>query len=299
MKRTIVIASLVVILSSCSAGQEKQPTLAPTANGSSQLQTTQPSMAPEPKLTLADRKQMANTFAFANQDGSQLIYPLIGQNVTTPLESFKKAIGENGQVYELAYVGEQKAGTSDSGRQTAENFANVHGIIFDVKNGPAKANQTYYLTKEEIIPVESLQTYSSEQTEVSDKQEIARIEAAKDRKVKQAWVIGSGASFKIEIVEFERVGDSMLASVVLVKKDNLAFHDFEAKYNEYSTWRVDDGGKMMPKLFHVMFVAKSAEGDVIGLAWAGAEAEDELLLFENGTKLDSLDEGASRYWSPM
>ena len=52
-------------------------------------------------------------------------------------------------------------------------------------------------------------------------------------------------------------GDAMLASIALVAGDKVIFKDF-AQFDQYSTWRVDDGA-INPDMFRILFCGRKGE----------------------------------------
>jgi hypothetical protein len=126
------------------------------------------------------------------------------------------------------------------------------------------------------------------------------IEKIKGRKVKSSWEIGVvGLEKTIYLILFERENDDMLASIVMKTPRKFVFKDYPAKYNESSTWRVDDGGSIYPDLFSILFASQTESGIVLGIKWAGAEGEVTTIFVENGDKFEDLNIGTSRYTSPI
>lgn len=126
------------------------------------------------------------------------------------------------------------------------------------------------------------------------------IEKIKNRNVKSGWEIGVvGTDRTIYLILFERENDDMLASIVMKTPTKFVFKDYPAKYNESSTWRVDDGGSVYPELFSILFASETKTGIVLAIKWAGAEGENTTLFIENGDKFEELNIGTSRYTSPL
>jgi len=102
------------------------------------------------------------------------------------------------------------------------------------------------------------------------------------------------------IVVFEPEGDNVLMSIVLKEDSDLKFIDYPATYDGYSAWRVDDGGKIDPELFSILFTTPTKEGLLIVMGWAGAEGENTFFLLEKAGTLSKLPLEIyryCRYWS--
>lgn len=48
--------------------------------------------------------------------------------------------------------------------------------------------------------------------------------------------------------------------------------------DEYSVWRVDDGGEVMPEMFSILFAAETLNGPLLGLNWWGSEGVNTFFL---------------------
>ena len=101
------------------------------------------------------------------------------------------------------------------------------------------------------------------------------------------------------IVVFEPEGNNLLMSIGLKTADGIKLKDYPVVSDGQSAWRVDDGGKIDPKLFSILFAAPTNEGLLIVVSWAGAEGENILLLLEKADALNLLPWEVSRYWSPL
>ncbi|ANY68418.1 hypothetical protein BBD42_19535 [Paenibacillus sp. BIHB 4019] len=241
-----------------------------------------------------------SAFGFADEAGKQLLAsPTEGGS--EQWASFNLAVGHNGQLLKIKYNNEQKATEADNGRQTAQNFANQQGQLFEVVEGKAVPNETYFLTDDQSVKPEMLLSIADKRSGQAADDVKAAIAKSKNRSVEKLWPleeIGTAGN-ALYLVQFERQGKDMLASLALQTADGFIFQDYPAEFNESSTWRVDDGGEVMPEMFSFLFAAKTAEGIVLGVKWMGAEGENVSFLSEHDGKLAELDISYGRYMSPV
>jgi hypothetical protein len=104
---------------------------------------------------------------------------------------------------------------------------------------------------------------------------------------------------RIVLGEFERSGENALASVVLLDRDRVLFADYPATFRAdgQDLWRVDDGGKLSPAGFQVVFVAQDGQQCGLALSWAGTEGRS-LAVFLSGSG-SALDRVIDDYWYQM
>ncbi|WP_338552140.1 hypothetical protein [Paenibacillus sp. KS-LC4] len=238
-------------------------------------------------------------FGFAAEDGKQLLASQ-AEGSSEQWSSFDLAIGHNGQLLKIKYNKEQKATEADNGRQTAQNFANQQGQLFEVVEGQAEPNETYYLIAAQSVKPEMLLSITDQRSRQAAADVKAAIAKSKNRGVEKLWPledIGQEGN-TLYLVQFERQGKEMLASLALQTADGFVFQDYPAEFNESSTWRVDDGGEVMPEMFSFLFAAKTAEGIVLGVKWMGAEGENVSILSEKDGKFSELALSYGRYMSP-
>ncbi|ASS65527.1 MULTISPECIES: hypothetical protein [unclassified Paenibacillus] len=247
---------------------------------------------------------MSPYFSFADETGTKLmIVPDIrGEIDPDVLSSIKTAAGAGGKTLPVSYAGVEQGDEKDNGRQTASNFVHMKGYVFQVEQGTAQPNATYYMLRgraapEAFIPVEDKKDAKP------DAALLKAIAQQKKRKVDQAWTIGrigrNGNAMDLLLIQFARDQKSMLASLVLVPEESKPLYkDFPADYDENSTWTVDDGGSMSPESFSLRFVARTGEGMVLGMEWNAAEGSNSFLLQADSGKLADLGISGGRYMSP-
>lgn len=250
--------------------------------------------------------QIENIFAFGDESGKRLI-TLGYENgvVLSNPEAFNLAIGNNGEIYHIKFVKQQQANSMDTLRQTIYNFDNMAGYIFEAVEGKFALNKTYLLAMDSKLNrnafIQLISTRDMESKTTSYKQAgletIKKVEEIKNRKVTKSSLISKTVdNTQICLFVFERKEDDMLASIAYINEDKVIFRDYPAKYDELSTWRVDAGDE--PGLFEVLFLAKSDEGLLLGITWAGPEGENIFVLKEKEGVFEETDLISGRYWAP-
>ncbi|MCQ6559330.1 hypothetical protein [Paenibacillus mendelii] len=319
MRKGWILLLLITVVAALIGGCSKDNTKKDPSSGTNNEQQAQDSISNTTESTPDDEPQANNglesganqlldmtviqsgTFGFADQTGKRILAS-VEESDRGQLESMHTAIGNSGQVVTVRYVSSQEAGENDNGRQTAQNFDNQAGELFEVQDGTAKPNETYFLisgaelNQKALLPV----TDSREDQVPVDDSVKEEMKKSKNRDVQNVWqvaVIGEGQP--IYLVQFERQGDEMLASLAIKTEKGLVFQDYPAKYDENSTWRVDDGGLVSPEMFSFLFAAKTADGLLIGVKWMGAEGENVSFLSQSGNTFHELDKQYGRYMSPI
>ena len=245
-------------------------------------------------------------FGFAGMDGDRLLIQCYegGETEDDP-EQYTLAIGPYGITARISYSGWQDESGENNYRDTAENFDNLPGYVFQAVDSRLLTGETYCLTTTGVLDSALVPLVSPARdpdgffinpgldVDVTD-----RIAALKSRGVvwaSQLALTEEGAG--IALVLFEREGDDMLFSIVYIEDDKTVFWDCPAVYDEMSTWRVDmgdDPGELAP-----LFLARLENGLVLVLTWGAPEGEGIVVLYEDGGEfVDRYDYGYSRYWSP-
>jgi hypothetical protein len=249
------------------------------------------------------------TFGFSNTDGTKLLvdYP---QEQESKWSQLNIAVGHKGQRLKIKFKGKQKEAEGSNGRQTAYNFDNLPGLIYEVTEGKAEPNETYFIVKDSALTdrmLVELKSINKEKVTTKMKSEIAKL---KKRAVKNVWPLENIKGIgKLYLVEFKPKGNNMLASIVLKTTEGWVFKDYPTKFKDYSAWRVDDGGMITPDMFNFTFAARTSQGFVIGVQWMGPEGEStsfleftETIKRKNGkkAKLSELDKvHYGRYMMPI
>jgi len=274
-------------------GPENDQTSDAGSEGTGTQEPEQQEKAPDKRLPLLDTTKLENTYGFADKTGK---YILSFENMD--VADLDKAIGKDGRPLNIKFVKKQPQGSRDDGSQSANNFNNVQGLLYEVVGGNAQPNETYYLVNSDNFNVASLLQVKPEVKEGADVAVKKKIEETKAQKIDKIWKMASIAPERdVYLVQFQKQGKKITASLVLVEGEGIASKDFTADYDPISTWRVDDGGEIVPEMFSFLFAASSPEGIVLGVAWAGAEGENGYIFKQSGNELVDLNITAGRYMS--
>ncbi|MFD0712773.1 hypothetical protein [Paenibacillus sp. GCM10027626] len=245
-------------------------------------------------------------FAFADESGTKLLTTNndgAANEDQDKLKGLNRAIGAGGQIVSVRYIGAQQATDQDNGRQTAGNFANLAGDLFELTEGQAEANETYFLLPDAVLPKEALLTVTVKSDRTVDAAITKQIEKQKERKIESIWAIaevGEEHPRTIYVMQFVRQDNDMLASLAVERQDGtLLFQDYPAEYDEFSTWRVDDGGEISEGMFSILLAAKTGSGLLLGVKWMGAEGENVFFLQQQEDKLQDIGLRDGRYMSPI
>ncbi|KAI7253430.1 hypothetical protein KC345_g11374, partial [Hortaea werneckii] len=210
------------------------------------------------------------------------------------------------QVLTVKFEKWQAGSDNSNGRELANNIANLPGYLYTVENGAAEPDETYYLADSAIFPPDSLlkvQPAGAETQPLAAGDPVRKsIAAAKQREIQSAWKLaGLSPERELYLVQFVRQDKDMLFSLVLWEDGKLSFKDYPAviQNDEYSVWRIDDGGEVSPQMFSLLFAAQSADGLLLGLNWWGAEGVNSFFLSQTGNAFKELDIQYGRYTSPM
>ncbi|WP_334071329.1 hypothetical protein [Paenibacillus sp. A14] len=322
MKKWIIATMLTSLLTSltlgCSnqsgdSGTGKEEEAKPTVESPLRINsgTNAPTNAPDDHLDekkhFADIKNLSPLFGFANADGSQIIVTGQKAGLEASLSKYGNMIGEGGKTYGVRFAKRQKGSEQSNGRDTANNFANLEGYIFDVIDGKAAPNETYYVVNQQDFDLQSLleitspvQTGADAEHEAEEETLMENISLMRDRDVAQMWTLaGIGSGRKLYLVRFEDKGKDRLFSIALFNGENFLFRDYPAvAEDDTSVWRVDDGGEVSPDMFPLLLAAETKQGLLLGMSWWGAEGVDSFFLLEDGENLGELDIKYGRYTSP-
>ncbi|WP_410767903.1 hypothetical protein [Fontibacillus sp. BL9] len=258
---------------------------------------------------IVDPNKLSNLFGFANPNGSQIIVTGQKSGLESSLSEYGNMIGEGGKTYDVRFVKWQKGTEQSNGRDTANNFANLEGYIFEVIDGKATPNETYYVVNEQDFDLEALlkltspmQTETVTDAELEDEETLMEnISLMRDRDVAQIWTLADigGSERKLYLVRFENKDKDRLFSIVLFNGVDFLFRDYPAIANDdISVWRVDDGGEVSPDMFSLLLAAETEQGLLLGLSWWGAEGINSFFLLEDGGNFEELDIKYGRYTSP-
>lgn len=290
---------IVLMLVGCSGNNSPSPTLPPSA---------EPSPTPNMQQTEAylDPEKLKVNFGFADAEGRNILVTGHEKGLDQEMAQFNEAIGDQGKVLKIKFKKWQDGTSDNNGREMAHNFVNLAGYLYTVEEGSAIPDETYYLTDRADFNADSL--ISIEPVELKQAAAVVeesareRITASKNREIQQIWKLADlSKDRQLYLVQFVRLDQDMLFSFVMEDKDVLNFMDYPAviQGDEYSVWRVDDGGEVRPEMFSILFAAETSEGPLLGMNWWGAEGVNTFFLHKEGDSFKEMDIQYGRYTSPI
>lgn len=242
-----------------------------------------------------DSQEEALLFGFYDKSGYRILVLGGGQ---TPFAMKKpQAILPLNQNLPVTYETTQTREAGSSGRQTAANFDRLAGHVLR-SQAPGIPNQSVLLAEDTFWADRQLISGEKAQPPLAPLQ-LQQIEALRQRAVEQTWgLLQANDGTQLHLVLFQRDGDQALASLVLLLPDRILFRDFPATYRGNSTWRVDDGGLILPIQFRILYLGRIKGRVELAYEFLGAEGilidfvtEDKGFLVQTAR--------ASRYTSPF
>lgn len=161
----------------------------------------------------------------------------------------------------------------------SQNFDHLPDSLYEIVEGKAEPNETYFLTMAQAMPAAVQLGMTSIREEQTPDALISRLESSRKRQIQHIWPLEQiDSQGKLYLIQFEPKGQELLASLVLDSKEGLIVQDYPAELEGYSAWRVDDGGKVLPEMFSFLWAVRTPEGFVLGVQWMGAEGESVSFL---------------------
>ncbi|WP_313638673.1 hypothetical protein, partial [Paenibacillus sp.] len=278
---------------------QTSPTLPPSA---------EPSSTPSMQQTVAylDTANLKANFGFADAEGRNILVTGHEKGLDQEMAQLNEAIGDQGKVLKLKFNKWQDGTEGSNGREMAHNFVNLAGYLYTVEEASAAPDETYYLTDQAdfevdaLLPIESIEG----QQDLSTVEESIRLRIVdtKKRKIQKIWKLADlSTDRQLYLVQFVRLDQDMLFSLVWKEKDEFTFMDYPAviQGDEYSVWRVDDGGEVIPEMFSILFAADTSEGPLLGMNWWGSEGVNTFFLKKERDSFKEMDIQYGRYTSPL
>ena len=191
----------------------------------------------------------------------------------------------------------QHKSPGSSNRHTAGNFYRLAGHRLTVAEaGPA--NQSAVMLSAAFFADRHL-TELVEPAAESDVADRQRMESLRQRPLQQSWnLLQTTSGAKLQLVLFQQAGDQALASLALILPDRILWRDFPASYNPVSTWRVDDGGRIGPKQFRILYLGQAQQRWELAYEFIGPEGSNLEFIREQQSAFESVSR-ASRYMAPQ
>ncbi|MEK3746882.1 hypothetical protein NYE25_01445 [Paenibacillus sp. FSL E2-8871] len=319
MNKLMVIFFIVLMLVGCSSnnsltsdGDHVESTPEKSAETALPSPTLPPSAEPLPTPSkqkteaYLDTEKLKTNFGFADAEGRNILVTGHEKGLDQEMAQLNEAIGDQGNVLKVKFNKWQDGTENSNVREMAHNFVNLAGYLFTVEEASATPDETYYLTDQTdfkvdaLLPIESLEGQEAISTvEESVRQ---RIVDTKKREIQKIWKLADlSTDRQLYLVQFVRLDQDMLFSLVWKEKDEFTFMDYPAviQGDEYSVWRVDDGGEVMPEMFSILFAAETSEGPLLGMNWWGSEGVNTFFLKKEGDSFMEMDIQYGRYTSPL
>ncbi|WP_314589497.1 hypothetical protein [Paenibacillus terrigena] len=248
------------------------------------------------KINPSDQLADANfSFAYMDLSGTRIL----SENSEDP-KRFTQAIYAPGLQTSITYVKHQNRTEQDNGRQTARNFDNDEGELYQLTKGKLTENETVILASNGAFEGHTFLKYTALTKGGFTKTTIRTIEKIKKRKIAKQGLIGEvSKEVQIGLIEFKRSkGQLPLASIVLTTPKGLVFHDMPGTNDPMSTWRIEDGGEIKPSWFKVLFVSQSKSGYSLAIEGWGSEGLNIKILQQKDNIFREVASGG-RYTYPV
>jgi hypothetical protein len=237
-------------------------------------------------------------FGFADASGTHILMLTPGDENINPAD-YKQTISADGKVIPVRFLKEKQATSTDNHRQTANNFENSGGYLYEVINGTvSNANSVLLLTEEFINNYKAISFTRPENRLSIESNSGKKIETERKWKINSSILLAQiDKSHEIYMLVFKPQGDSILADLIFTGLAENVYFDYPAHKSENSVWRVDDGGEFGEEYFSILVVFKSSDNYVIVTDWAGAEGFSIQLLGIEGDHFIEL-KNSYRYTAP-
>ncbi|MFT4602672.1 MAG: hypothetical protein ACI857_002859 [Arenicella sp.] len=297
MNKLVIPISFLLFLISCKSEVEVTEPAHSDSSDDTLNVFVEDTLVEESELIEIDYDQYYSlAYGYANSRGEKLMM-LEKPDGTNP-ESYEYAINKSGTLSRIESLGHQESNEDDTHRDNQYNFENTEGYLFTMNDGIADEWASTLFLTEEFKGQRVLLSAGKKIRADLEAVDINRIETEKVRKFKSHSLVNFYEGFgSLYFVEFEKENDSCLVSLAWITTGQITYLDFPAKYDEMSTWRVDDGGVFDFSYYNVIAVFDSNNGIEIMTDWTGAEGSSINYLLAVGSSFESVG-GAYRYQAP-
>ena len=304
MKKCFILAA-VLVLALCGCGNRN--------NNNNQPEETAQTVGQEAPAALQP------VYVLSDQLGTRFLLQEHFNDAVEPqpkagLENYKYVIYDD-KYYPVSFKGVQLGNREkDSGRDTYYNFDNLSGWVYAMAQGRLLENpeDEYDAIWGAALLVDENYKNSAKILELKNREKGATKIVALSQELNKAFVnkygrkivsscasavFGDNSEFQLVNVQFENKGDDALGVSALVENGEIkAVKEFPAKYDEMSTWRVDDEGEFYGLWAHLVVL----ENGVLTLytSNSGEESANYQSYVLEGDKLVEGDISASYYHFP-
>lgn len=255
MKKSIILITFFMFaLWGCESGNQN------TNQPAAQEETTQVVVQEAPVAPVLP------VYVLSDQYGERFLLQTYFDDGETPqpndsLKNYKYIIYD-GKYYTVSFKGVQLGDKEkNSGRDTYYNFDNLSGWLYEMQEGKLLENpeNEYDAISGAVLLVDENYKNTSTILDLKNREDgMTKVVALSDdlqkafenkygRKIMTSCasaVFGDNREYQLVNVQFENKGDDALGVTALVENGEIkAVKEFPAKYDETSTWRVDDGGE--------------------------------------------------------
>jgi hypothetical protein len=302
---SLLLAGMMVFISGCGQSQTPEPPESPVTEPPADTTQTEAPQAIEklPDFDPADKP----IFGYGDLKGMYAI--ALSDPKTIQPQKYTSLALPNGEITGIRYEGIQPPGSKDNAMDISSNFEQRYGAVYRLSSGKIKENDSITFMTETFVAQHQFYTLTSINKASEDKQIRGAVELDKGLKLKAFWHLYDveGGS-KVWLAQFEPNAGAALASLIFEHKGKRWYADFPAQHFaelDLYSWRVDDGGEILPESFIVGWIADREEVPELALYWRGAEGE--LLYWLKGKNSKAVPDGqdgqlekgneAFRYWA--
>ncbi|WP_293913818.1 MULTISPECIES: hypothetical protein [unclassified Sphingobacterium] len=219
-------------------------------------------------------------FGFLDSLGKHIL--TLEQDSLPHPEQYNLVLNEQGKESPVQYKGFQKSTDGDNGRQTADNFDKSAGFLYQLKeNKLTSSTVAVVLTDNAFLSSRKVMIPHNAKDASTMPAAVQKLVNAKNRKVKNFKNIAQlDEKTLISIVEFEVKNDSALAVLVYSSPEKTITQEYKAKYDDISTWRVDDGGEFNMDYTDILYAFVHNGNIELVLSDTGAEGYNVTYLKE-------------------
>lgn len=240
--------------------------------------TTTDSSAKDSIVTTTKEDVIA--FGFLDSLGKHIL--TLEQDSLPHPEQYDLVLNDQGKGFPVQYKGFQKSTDGDNGRQTTDNFDKSAGFLYQLKENKLTSSATaVVLTDNAFLSSRKVLIPHAAKDAGTMPAAVQKLVAEKNRKVKNFKNIAQiDEKTLISIVEFEVKNDSALAVLVYSSPQKTITQEYKAKYDDMSTWRVDDGGDFNMDYIDILYAFIYKDNIELVLSDMGAEGYNVTYLKE-------------------
>jgi len=204
-------------------------------------------------------------FAFSSQDGGRLLVrEVAGETKIKRPVNIKTALCSDGQRLKIRFLHRQIE-RENSGRETYENFNLLEGSVFKVVGAKADPNKGCFVASEAMMAGSAVLLVNASSPPGACVQR-EKFTALRGRGVAHCWpFVRLGSTAELAFLEFTRLPNDVLASLVLSDKSRTIFKDYPAAiFDGEFTWRVEDGGEFHPRPFISYLLVSAVTPSLLG-----------------------------------